>query len=340
MSRTFDDASRYDFFQAVRVVEEEAQRVGRKKGVGADLHPNQEPMRFTVHPSLAFPESPVRSITPPSKDKPAMVEVRFFGMTGAAGVLPRHYTERIIHRGQAKDRTLRDFLDSIHHRSVSLFYRAWKKYRLTASYEPGQVASAKTDPVSTILQGLTGMGTPELPELPGLDHDALKFVAGQLGRVARSAAAIEDVIKSLLRVPVRLQQFVPRDTQLEQQDRSRVMGPGVARDDQNRLGRGFLLGDEVVDVQTCVRFSLGPLTLEEMSFFRPGEVGAQRLASLAKMTLQGHLEAEYECILAPGESPGIRLGGERPTRLGHDTWLETESRASGTRAATFSVDRN
>ncbi len=47
----------------------------------------------------------------------------------AAGVLPHHYTELVIRRLQLRDTSLRDFLDVFHHRALSFFYRAWKKYR-------------------------------------------------------------------------------------------------------------------------------------------------------------------------------------------------------------------
>ena len=62
--------------------------------------------------------------------------VAFLGLTGPSGVLPPHYTAHADARVcAAKDTSLRDLLDMFNHRLISLFYRAWEKYRLPFAYE-------------------------------------------------------------------------------------------------------------------------------------------------------------------------------------------------------------
>jgi type VI secretion system protein ImpH len=50
-------------------------------------------------------------------------------------VLPSYYHRLVRRRLRARDRVFRDFLDLINHRAISLFYRAWVKYRFPIAYE-------------------------------------------------------------------------------------------------------------------------------------------------------------------------------------------------------------
>src|SRR6266498_4733090 len=129
----FEEGYRFEFFQAVRVLE----RLYRARlPVGCDSIPAKEVVRFHSLLSLTFPPSAVHDVVPSDDGaSPAQMTVAFMGLTGLLGVLPRHYTELLLERMRHKDQTLRDFLDLFNHRLISLFYRAWEKYRLPMAYE-------------------------------------------------------------------------------------------------------------------------------------------------------------------------------------------------------------
>src|SRR5205823_4143592 len=52
--------------------------------------------------------------------------------------------------------------DLFNHRFISLFFRAWEKYRFYVPYERGEYAKAEPDPFTLGLFSLVGMGVPQL----------------------------------------------------------------------------------------------------------------------------------------------------------------------------------
>ena len=87
-----------------------------------------------MHNSLPFPASQIQAIEWPEGEPPRVV-VNFMGLTGPVGALPQVYTELVIERIRARDRSLEAFFDIFNHRFLSLFYRAWEKYRFLVGYE-------------------------------------------------------------------------------------------------------------------------------------------------------------------------------------------------------------
>src|SRR5216683_1495510 len=165
---------RFNFFQAVRLLERLAREYAREDPrwpcgpLGEDQAPHQEAMRFHVLASQSFPAAAVSQVKWPEEQEqekndplpnPEMV-VTFMGLTGSQGVLPRHYTTLLMQRLRNKDFALRDFLDLFNHRVISLFYRAWEKYRLPFIYEKYRLDDAgRLDPCTRSLYSLVGMGT-------------------------------------------------------------------------------------------------------------------------------------------------------------------------------------
>ena len=70
------------------------------------------------------------------------------------GVLPQHYSELVVAQNRQRSTALAQFLDLIHHRAISLFYRAWVKYRPAMAFERSQ---GRDDPFSAVAAALTGL---------------------------------------------------------------------------------------------------------------------------------------------------------------------------------------
>src|SRR5215208_5799428 len=102
LGRLFAAPGRFDFFQAVRLLERLAVADGAA-AVGADTAPEQEAVHFRVLPALRFAEGPVAKATPADEDRVPELTVTFGGLTGPDGILPQHYTALVIARQRLKD---------------------------------------------------------------------------------------------------------------------------------------------------------------------------------------------------------------------------------------------
>ncbi|HLH38676.1 MAG TPA: type VI secretion system baseplate subunit TssG [Bryobacteraceae bacterium] len=299
-----------EFFQAVQLLE----RVyPHREPVGFFAHPSSEIARFTVNHRLIFPASEIQSIEWPD-DRPPVVAVNFMGLTGPSGVLPHIYTVAVIERRWARDRAIADFLDLFHHRVISLFYRAQRKYRVAASYtEDGGVAP--------YLKDLTGIGTAGLEKRQDIPDQALVYYAGLLGLQPRSASALKNVIEDYFGVPAEVLQFVgawhdlPRESQCEM-----IPEESPAR----QLGLGAVAGDQVWDHASKARIRLGPLTLERYREFLPGSAGCRALRALTRFYSGGQVDFDAQLVLARAEVPEYELGGATGLPLGLCSWAKTE----------------
>ena len=302
----------FEFFQAVWTLEKLR---GDSMPVGLFSDPKSEVVRFGVHPSLSFPASEIQELEW-EREQPFML-VNFMGLTGPAGVLPQPYTVLIRERAQARDRTLRDFLDIFHHRWISLFYRAWKKYRFPLRYSDQK----SRDRVREYMFSLVGMSTKHLQGRLAVEDESLVYYAGLIGLETRSAVALEQVLNDYFRVPVAVEQFCGAWYSL---------GPDATctfedlDDASEQLGLGAMVGDEIWDQQSRVRIRLGPLSLSQYDMFLPGRTGYSRLRALTRFFSRDQIDFEVQLVLKRDDVPQCMVGGpEPPVQLGWTTWVKT-----------------
>src|SRR5262249_16300208 len=137
-----------------------------RRPVGQDADPSEEATRFRAYNALNFPASAIHEIEPPAGVVPApTMTVTFMGLTGPSGVLPRYYTEMLMRAREAKGPeryVARDWFDMFNHRIISLFYRAWTKYRFWLAYERGAYALPDPDTFTECLYSVIGLGSRSL----------------------------------------------------------------------------------------------------------------------------------------------------------------------------------
>ncbi len=328
---------RYSFFQLVRELEQTAAKEGSLRPVGADAPPGAECIRFRVSPSLAFPATEVRGLR--DRDAPGRgkeLEIRFLGFVGATGVLPQHYSELAIRRRHNRDETFLEWLDLFHHRLLSLFHRAWVKYRFPFSYERARYTAGRDDAFTIAVRSLAGRGFESIrARAPGLDR-AVAFASGHYARGVRSAKALESLLRDLFGVAVRVEEFVGRWLAIEPADRTVLRGRPARHDPSARLGRGATLGARVWDVSSRIRVHVGPVSRARFLALHAGIAGDCGIPGVVRDYLGLENDFELSLVLAAGESPGIRLGASghvEPARLGRDAFMERTGATPGARTA-------
>ena len=137
------------------------------------------------------------------------------GLTGPAGVLPETYLDLLQQRVRERDYALRDFFDLFNHRTISLFYRAWEKYRLRFDFERARRGRRDDDAFTHILQSFVGKGTgAQARRLAMPDIHLLRYV-GHFAHFPRSAVVLQAIIADYFRVPAEVRQCIGRWLVLE-----------------------------------------------------------------------------------------------------------------------------
>lgn len=303
----------FDFFQALRLLE---RLRPDRKSVGQFSKPESEVARFSAHPSLAFPASQIQEADWPDAG-PVQMQLNFMGLTGPQGILPNPYTSLIIERQREGDTSLRDFLDIFNHRIISLFYRAWRKYRFDVACERGE-----RDLFSRHLLSLLGLGTDGMRDRQKVSDDSLIYYAGLLSQRPRSAQALQQILADYFDVPVAIEQFAGGWYRLDPETQCRL---AEENNDSGELGFGAVVGDEMWNQQSRVRIVLGPLSLERYADFLPDGQSFEPLRSWVQFFSNDEWDFELKLILERDQVPACTLGAEGVSapQLGWVSWVKT-----------------
>ena len=319
-------------FQLVRLIE---RLLPGRAPVGGWADPDDEAVRFTVPPSLAFPPAEVAELELPEDagpdGGPARLAVTFFGLTGPQGLLPHFYTQHAGARARARDAATVDFLDLFHHRALSLFYRAWAHPKAAVAHETG-----RDEWLLDHLLDAAGLGTPHLRGRLPVSDAALGYYAGLLASKSRPADGLERLVGDYFDVPAAVDQFVGQWR--------RVDGGGqctLGTDDAPAVLGAGIVGDEAWDPQARVRLRLGPLSRAQFDAFLPGGGAHAPLRALARLYADDETGVDAQLVLArddvspcvlgtpdgkplghgPGAAPAFGPAGAALPALGRGTWL-------------------
>jgi type VI secretion system protein ImpH len=335
----------FDFFQAVWLLER-ANAGGTPVGQRGPV--TQERLRFRPDLSLGFPATDVCGLLEFSGASGApchLLEVAFLGLYGGSTPLPLHYAVDILRASDPERATerggpghgsgadllpgsspMRDFVDVLHHRVISLFYRAWLKYHYERAF-----AAPQRDVVTDYLKLL--IGCPPEYDAATLGVPPLKLLryAGLLTQRPRSAMSLQGLLFDYWGdIPVQVQQFVGQWVPLEPGDLNHL---GAAN---SRLGVDLTVGDQVYDLGGAFQIRLGPVDLATYETFLPGAARYEQTRALTRLYCADPLAFSLEIVLRAGEVPMTQLtSNAQAGRLGWTSWVRTGD--LGETAVTFAA---
>lgn len=310
----FAEPYRFDFFQAVRLLE---RIYGMRRPVGHVAEPKNEAVRFQTLTGLNFPASQIyaleRESDDPDRPTPPQMTVAFMGLTGPSGVMPHPYTELLMERLRNKDKALVEFLDIFNHRVVSLFFRAWEKYRFPIGVERGL-----DDRFTEFLFDIIGLGTRGLRHRFSFADEGLLSYGGLIVNKPHSASAMEGILSDYFGVNAKVEQFKGQWLKLEPESLSTL---GRAN---HQLGISTVVGSRVWDQQSKMRVRFGPLKFDQFKAFLPNGSAYKPATELTQFFAGMEFDFDVQLVLQKLEVPFCKLSTQSKPALGWTTWLKTK----------------
>ena len=299
-----------NFVEFVRRIDQghpELPRLGKAK------LPEQEPLRFAQQPFLRFPESDIARIEEHGSAGVPLISLYGFGLLGTNGPMPLEFTQQVFQRSRNHyDLTMQRFLDIIHHRMATLFFRAGVQGDQSVSFD-----RRFDDLICDILQSLGGIA-PERREhwerYSVLSPYFAAHYACFFGNENKTRDALEIMLTEFLRVPLRIRDLVPGEYDIPKEFRCRL---GCS--DTSTVGCNSQLGSRYVSLTKQFIVEIGPEDFSQCLDLMPGGKGFSEISEILFLYLDRPLRYTFEFLLHGETVPQAKL--DRTVQLGRSCWL-------------------
>ncbi|HAW34410.1 MAG TPA: type VI secretion system baseplate subunit TssG [Alphaproteobacteria bacterium] len=297
-----------DFFELVRRIERNRTDFPR---LGKAVRPAQENVRFGQMPYLRFPATEIAEITPSAGDVEALIITYFFGLLGVNGPMPLEFTNYVFQRSHNYyDQSWRRFLDIVHHRFATLFYRAWAMNEQAVSFD-----RPDDDPVTDIVRALAG--TP--PDMPTANADMPYLTANyasHFGSAVKSRSSLEAILRGVLKIDLKIRDHVTASYDIPAEARCQLGNRDTAVVGRNmQLGRAYLSSTREFEIL------IGPVSFAECRKWLPGADGFDRIGRVVMRYLDKPLDYTIKFTIDGDTVPLAALGDPASARLGRGCWL-------------------
>ena len=299
----------YGFMSLVRWFDARYQTQYR---IGQTLRPSQDAIRLGQHPSVSF--SPRELACVQIQNGRIKIEHLGLGLWGANGPLPLHFSEIAMHRKEmVHDHTLTNFVDIFHHRSFSLFYRAWLINQSTAGLD-----RKDDERFSRYIAWLTGNEYSELVYQALPAHAKLSASVHSVAQ-SKSTAAITQTLSQYFKTTFVIEEYYFQWMRIDQRDATRLGQNIASHEDSNRLGIGAMLGAHIPDCQHNFLLVVGPLSLAQYKQFLPRGSSFVRLVEWVRHFVGFEYSWHMRLTIDAKQVQPMRLGPYQ--KLGRDTWI-------------------
>jgi type VI secretion system protein ImpH len=279
------DLEKEDFFALARQYERNyiAQQKSNNKSyskIGEDGSPSEEAIRFKTVKSLGFSLDSIQCNESTSDGKTQYeFFVSFIGLLGSAGILPQHYIKMTLERIKHGDFALAEFIGLFEHRLISLYYKAWAKYKFPVQYESADKEGG--DNFSVALKSFSGFNHGEAVQL---------YYSGHFAKNTRPHTNLQSIIAELLTAKVSIKMMQGRWLPIRKKDRC-VSG---VRGRNHQLGSGVILGSRYWDIQSKIVIQVSEITMDQYLQLKTESPIYQRLSNLINAYVPVHISVCLE----------------------------------------------
>lgn len=275
--------------------------------------------RVRIRPelSLDFPSSDMSNIEFSGDDK-IVIDATFLGLYGASSPLPSFYTEELIEEMNDGFSTSREFIDIFNNPLYHMLYRSWVKYKL-----PIAIFENERSEIQDRVYAFVGLSGKSVRSRFSNPYGVIKY-AGLITQNPRSSEGLRAIVSEHLGVDrVCIEECVSRKVDIPQDQRCFV---GLS---SNMLGEMCTLGSEIEDINGKFRIKVNIDSSE--SFYRalPYSDAYKELEELIEFYLDFPLVWDVEIDINGDFLECVRLGCDRWSTLGYDSWLGSEAPTKG-----------
>ncbi len=304
------NARRYNFFQLVDLIH---RHHGDDLERSQDQEPQYERIRYSASAGLGFPGSDVVSAASPEHEHaPYQMEVSFLGLHGSQSPLPGYYLEDLAWEAGQNLGVRRHFLDFFNHRLVTLFHRAWRKYRYYVRFRP-----EASDGFSDHIFALVGLSDPKLRQATPVNWSKMLAYAGLMAGRSRSPEVVSGIIGHCFDLDsVEIEQWVLRQVEIPQDQQTRLGGANSS------LGNDTLMGAAIRDRSGKFILRIRNLDRKRFADFLPDGEEHERLVKLVEFVTREQLAYDLELQMREKDVRPLELG--KDVRLGWNSFVTPE----------------
>ncbi|WP_051553821.1 type VI secretion system baseplate subunit TssG [Desulfobulbus elongatus] len=308
-------ARRFPYQQAVRLL-----HLLLEHEAGGILSDEERSRSVRTRPelSLSFSSSDIAAIDA-VEEEPSRFQLTatFLGLYGASSPLPTFYTEELLDEWREGQDLSRRFFDVLNTGLYDLFFRGWAKYQL--AYQLHERQNAETRERLFALLGL-----PEQVWRDRVRHPVrlLRYI-GLTTQAPHSAAGLQAMIRDFLDSDqVEVRQCVQRLVAIPVQQRLLLGQQG------HSLGEDTVLGQEMAERGGKFQLHIEAHTAEQFHDLLPDRPAFAEVVQLVRFYVDRPLAWDMVLSLPARDVQAVTLGGRQWSRLGWNTWLQTESSSS------------
>ena len=322
--RLFKESSRFSFVQAFRLLHF---ILSKQTGLIPDDQDIQKKIRVRPELSLDFPENDITAIENISEDPVSfLITATFIGLYGSSSPLPTFYTEDLLREQLDEISITRDFIDILNSPLYHIFFKCWGKYRLFY-----KIVEQPDPETSQRLYCLLGMEGDQLQKQVENSHSLLRYI-GLATQFPRSAEGLRSILSDSFHEPsIRIIQCVSRIAEIPKDQRC-ILGTNG-----NTLGETSHLGMEIVDRMGKFMIQAGPFNSDTFHNFLPDRPAFRKMSTLVRFYLDQPLIWDVELFINSDKIDTARLGGNRWSQLGWNSWIFSEKFHSGTVSVKLNV---